>query len=385
VKGSAAVFAVVFATLGAPAMARSSPSAGARTGARTLELIVAGSADDARTLESSLDELVKRLGLEMRVTTLDRADAEAPRFSSSSDVAVRGFIDLRSQDYAVIMLSDPTSNRPVKPRRVDRQGSRALFIEEVAYVTHVGAESLLSGEPEAGADDVNVSAAREPAKSTPVIAAPARSATEGAPSTGERAEGSTSPPRTSQGPRINLATFATGEPIAKENGVVLGGGLGGQLVLGGPSVPTIWLLGEYHVPFGNSDPIELTAYVWSLRLIPTWQLVQTRRVVIEGGIGGGADFFIVSSSAAPGATPGLESISADRNDVSPILAATLGAHVVIGPSLSVFAAGLVDWDFMPRSYVAAVGNAHSPILQTRVPRPGFMLGFSFNLLGGGGS
>jgi hypothetical protein len=377
VKRKAAIVAALLAVLGAPVSSgASSPSDAITPNQRTFEVVIAGSAEDTQVLRGSLQELVKRLGLQMRVTTIDRLDPRAsPRYSSDRDVVVRAWIDLRSPDTAVVMLSDPKSNRPIRPRQVARQGSRGLFLEEVAYVTHVGAESVLAGEPPD--DDV----AKFPTVDRP--ATPQPPATE-APSPREGVDRPEQPPVTPRAPKdmqINLATFATAEPFVKETGLVFGGGVGAQLVVGkGPSIPTFWLLGEYHLPFGNGQlPVELNAHVWSLRLIPTWQLVKSRRFLVESGVGGGADIFVVS----PGATQGVITLDANRTDASPILTATLGVHVLIGPSLTAFAAGLVDWDLTPRVYVAAQGPSHMTLLQTRVPRPGFAIGFSFNLLGGG--
>jgi hypothetical protein len=378
VRHRAAIAAALFAVLGAPAPSGANgPSDSLGSTQRTFDVVIAGSLEDTQVLRGSLQELVKRLGLQMRVTTIDHLESGAsPRFISDRDVVLRAWIDLRSPDSAVVMLSDPRSNRPTRPRQVVRQGSRGLFLEEVAYVTHVGAESVLAGEPP---DDV----AKGPAAASPDAPPPPPPVAPSASKTVDHPEPSPETPPRPKDLQINLATFATGEPFVKQAGVVFGGGVGAQLVIGkGSSVPTFWLLGEYHLPFGNGElPVELSAHVWSMRLIPTWQLVKSRRFLVESGVGGGADIFVVS----PGATQGVVSLDANRTDVSPILTATLGVHVLIGPSLTAFAAGLVDWDLTPRIYLAAQGTSRSPILQTRVPRPGFTLGFSFNLLGGGGS
>ena len=384
-RRQAAIVAALLSMLGSSAPSgASSPSDAVAPTQRTFEIVIAGSAEDTQVLRGSLQELVKRLGLQMRMTTIDNLDPGAsPRYSSDRDVVVRAWIDLRSPDTAVVMLSDPKSNRPTQPRNVTRQGSHRLFLEEVAYVTHVGAESVLAGDPPH--DDPP----KPPAVDPPVAHA---SPPHVAPSTSDavdQAEPLPSTPRKPRDVQINLATFATAEPFVKGTGLVFGGGLGAQLVIGnGSSVPTFWLLGEYHVPFGNGElpddfrAVELSAYVWSTRLIATWQLVKSRRLLMEGGVGGGADIFVVSPKS-PGAAPGVLSPPADRTDASPILTATLGVHVLIGPSLKAFALGLIDWDLTPRIYEVAQGSSRPPILQTRVPRPGFALGFSFNLSGGG--
>jgi hypothetical protein len=393
VKRSAAVIAAFLSLVAPVRSAAGAPSDDVATSQRVFEVVIAGSADDTQTLRSSLQELVRRLGLQMRVTTIDRLDPAAPpRFSADRDVVLRAWIDLRSSDSAIVMLSDPKSNRPVRSRQVARQGSRGLFLEEVAYVTHVGAESLLAGE---SSDDEPRKPAAEPTMTMEVKKAappePAAPAPENLPS-GERDEASASAPRTAKDLQINLATFATAEPFVKQAGLVFGGGLGAQIVLSkNASVPTFWLLGEYHLPFGSGSgdpplpPFELSAYVWSLRIVPTWQLVKGRRILVEGGVGGGADVFVVYPASGAAQVPGVLSVNGDRTDVSPILTASISMHVLIGPRLTAFASGLVDGDLTPRLYVSEQGGTHHSMLQTRVPRPGFALGFSFGLLDGSGS
>jgi len=386
VKRQAAIVAAFLSVIGAPARSgASSPADSVAPTQRAFEVVVAGSPEDTQMLRVSLQELVKRLGLQMRLTTIDHLDpGAAPRFSSDRDVVVRAWIDVRSPDSAIVMLSDPKSNRPTRPRQVARQGSHGLFLEEVAYVTHVGAESVLAGElPD---DDVKPPAPA-PSAATPPVVAVAPTAAESA----DHAQASPATPRAPADFQINLAAFGTGEPIVKQAGVVLGAGIGAQLVVAkGASVPTFWLLGEYHLPFGSCSgapplpPFELHGAVWSMRLVPTWQLVKSRRFLIESGIGGGADIFVIYPASGASGTPGVISIDADRTDVSPILTATFGVHILVVPGVSAFALGLVDWDLTPRVYASAQqGSSNNPILQTRVPRPGFALGVSFNLLGGG--
>ena len=162
-------------------------------------------------------------------------------------MVVRAWIDVRSPDSAVVMLSDPKSNRPTRPRQVTRQGSHGLFLEEVAYVTHVGAESVLAGEPP---DDEVKPTTAEPASTSPPVVSVAPTAT----ASPDRTQPPPVAPRPPADFQINLAAFATGEPIVKQAGVVFGGGIGAQLVIAkGASVPTLWLLGEYHVPFGSGS------------------------------------------------------------------------------------------------------------------------------------
>ena len=248
-KRKAAIVAALLSVLGASARSgASSPADSVAPTLRAFEVVVAGSLEDTQTLRVSLQELVKRLGLQMRLTTLDHLDPGAsPRFSSDRDVVVRAWIDVRSPDSAVVMLSDPKSNRPTRPRQVTRQGSHGLFLEEVAYVTHVGAESVLAGEPP---EDEMKPPAAEPASTPPPVVSVAPTAT----ASPEHAQ---PPPVTAKRTsrfQINLAAFATGEPIVKQAGVVFGGGVGAQLVIAkGASVPTLWLLGEYHVPFGSGS------------------------------------------------------------------------------------------------------------------------------------
>jgi len=354
---------LLFATaleLGASSFARADPPAAPDTASRhVVDVVIAGDPDEARAAEGSLRELLRRVGLDLRVTTVDRLPAE--RGASSADVAARAWIDLRADNGALVEVADAQAERTFERRIVAQEGSRAVLIEDVAHVVQAAAESIASGAPPP-----------PPLHETPppivAVVPPPIQARVVAPDT--------TPPRVeSSSWSLALAGFFTAAPYEHDARAVVGAGGGVRFDAGRFAT---WAFGAYHVPFGDdSPPVPLHARVWSMRLVPTFELVDTSAFLFEAGAGAGVDVFSIS----PGVTSSdVMALDANRTEASPILTALLAAHVRLGASARAFVAATIDWDLDPRRYVLAPAGASSPLIAPLVVRPGVSIGFSFDVL-----
>jgi hypothetical protein len=340
-------------------MARPSDDRAARSSvivAPRVDIVLNGSAEDGHALEESLREMLHRLGLDLRLTVVDRLTASEPWQAVSPEVVVRVWIDARQPDGTLITLSDRRSGRMGAARLVPRRGSRGLLLEETALVVHADTESLLS----------------EPAPNAVAVGAPALAATDATPAD-RRSPAKPSPLAWT----LDAMTFAEGQSFAKETSVVFGAGAGGRVHLGDSAwYPSLWLIGAFHLPFGQSQlPVQLTANVWSGRLVPTWRTTGGHLLTFEAGLGGGADVFVIS----PGATEGVGPLSAKRTDASPIVASLLALHIAVSPTARFTLAATLDWDLSPRRYVVVNGAARDTLIQPLSFRPGLTLGMSFEI------
>jgi hypothetical protein len=350
---------LIFATRAATA--QPSADSARRSGvivAPRVDIVLNGSAEDGHALDESLREMLQRIGLDLRLAVVDQFTPAEPWQAVSPEVVVRVWIDARQPDGALITLSDRRSGRTGAPRLVPRRGSRGLLLEETALVVHADTESLLS-EPTPSA--VAVGAQPLPAADT----APAEGRSPAKPSLQQLAW------------TLDAMTFAEGQSFAKDAGVVFGAGAGGRLHLGDNAwYPSLWLIGAFHLPFGQSQlPVQLTANVWSGRFVPTWRTTGGDLLTLEAGLGVGADVFVIS----PGATEGVGQLSAKRTDVSPIAASLLALHIAVSPTTRFTAAATLDWDLNPRRYIAVNGAAREALIQPFSFRPGLTLGISFEI------
>jgi hypothetical protein len=182
---------------------------------------------------------------------------------------------------------------------------------------------------------------------------------------------------------VGLATLVSGEPFTHDSGVVFGAGIGARLDPGRAAWrPALWILGEYHPPFGgDAQPVGVRTSVWSLRALPMLQLFDSTRVLVEAGAGGGVD--IVSLS--PGENAGGAHFASTPVEASPILTGALAAHLTLAPSFRVFVLATIDGDAKPRRYVVATGPEHTTISEPLAVRPGIAIGFAFDVAGSGGT
>ncbi len=323
-----------------------------------VDIVLSGTAEDGRELEASLREMLQRLGLALRLTVVDALTAVEPWQAVPPEVVVRVWIDARQPDGILITLSDRRSGRTGAARLVPRRGSRGLLLEETALVVHADTESLLS-EPRPKAVAVGAQ---------PLAAAHA---------TPTDTQSSAKPSPEPLDWTLDAMTFAEGQSFAKDTSVVFGAGAGGRVHWGDNAwYPSLWLMGAFHLPFGQSQlPVQLTANVWSGRFVPTWRTMGGHLLTFEAGLGGGVDVFVIS----PGATEGVGQLSAKRTDVSPIVAALLALHIPVSPTARFTLAATLDWDLSPRRYVAVNGVARDALIQPLSFRPGLTLGICFEV------
>jgi hypothetical protein len=321
-------------------------------------VVVSGPVEDAQALGESLRELLHRLGLELELSDVDQFASTEPWQAVPPEVVVRVWIDVRQPDAALITLSDRRSGRIGLTRLVPRRGSRGLLLEETALVVHAETESLLS-EP-----------------------VPAPAATSAVPSpVAPQPEPSAAPAHETvpSGPtpwKIDALTFAEGQALAADSGLVFGAGAGARGHLGRSVwVPGLWLLGAYHAPFGQKNlPVQLNVSVWSARLLPTLRTAGQHRFALEFGLGGGVDWFLIS----PGVTEGVSQLDANRSDLSPIAETLLALHVAVSQTTRLVLGATLDWDLHPRSYFAE-GATRDVLIRMHQFRPGLTIGVSFDI------
>jgi hypothetical protein len=355
---------VLFATalhLGASSIARADPPAAPETMSRHfVDVVIAGDPEEAGAAERSLRELLRRVGLELRVTTVEKLPSDPG--ASAPDAAVRAWIDLRADNGALVEVADARAERTFERRLVAQEGSRAVLIEDVVHVVQAAAESIASDAPPPPPPKP------EPPPVAVVVPPPAVQPPYVAPDM--------TPIRAEPTPwSLAVAGFFTTAPYAHDSGAVLGAGAGLRFDSGRFA---LWGFGAYHARFGDdAPPVALHASVWSVRLVPTFELVDASGFLLEAGAGAGVDIF----SLTPGVTSSdVTMLDANRTEASPILTALVAAHVQLGSSARAFLAGTVDWDLDPRRYVVSSTGMSSPLLTPLTVRPGVALGLSFDVV-----
>jgi hypothetical protein len=342
------------------------PAAPEATARHVVDVLIAGDPEEAHAAEASLRELLRRVGLDLRVTIVDRLPAD--RTPSAPDVAARAWVDLRVDNGALVEVADSSAERTYERRIVAQEGSRAVLLEDVAHVIQAAAESIASGAPPPSAPPPPV---HQTAPPVVVVAPPPAPAIVVAPDT--TPVGATPAPWS-----LALVGFFNATPYAHDTAAAFGGGGGVRFATGRFG---LWGFGAYHAPFGNdSPPVPLHASVWSARVVPTLELYDTSAFLLEAGAGGGLD--VVSLS--PGTTSSnVMTLDAKRTEVSPILTALVAAHARLGSGARLFVAGTLDWDLDPRRYVASSSGISSSLLAPLTVRPGISIGLSFDVVQAG--
>jgi len=347
---------------------------------RTVRVVVWGSADEAEQLRAALGELFGRISVDLELSL-----APSPLDPGASTVdggtpdpaegnVVLAEVDLRASDAAVVRLSG-TGAAGGDVRSVPQRASRALLLEETALVVYTGSESLLDTSPPAAAPPAPQAKAIAP-KTPPVLAAPAapgRPMDQGIPNAAHDHAGT---------PWLVEGTMLVGaRAFTSDDATVTGFGLGVRGRVGrGRWVPSVWLFGEFHVPFRETaEGVELSTSVWSVRFEPSFELVRAGAFRVELGAGAGADVFVLSPVTQD---PGAE-LGTARHDASAVLASLLAASLATGRASRVVLAAMLDYDLARRRYLVQQGSETYVLLEPWRFRPALCLGFAFEAAGGG--
>lgn len=347
---------------------------------RTVRVTVRGSAEEAEQLRAALGELFGRISVDLELSLapspLDPSaiagESNTPEPAESDAVVAE--IDLRAPDAAVVRLTGPGAASG-DVRSVPQRASRALLLEETALVVYAGSESLLDAAPPVAASPPDEAKAIEPAP-PPVLAAPAaprRPADQAITPASHDHAGA---------PWLVEGTMLVGaRAYTSDDATVTGFGLGLRGRVGrGRWMPSVWVFGEFHVPFRETTQgVELSTSVWSVRLEPSVELVRTGAFRLELGAGAGADIFVLSPVTR---TPGAE-LGTVRHDASAVLASLLAASLKTGRASRVVLAAMLDYDLAPRRYLVRQGAETYVLLEPWRFRPALCLGFAFEAAAGG--
>lgn len=342
------------AVLAESASSAALPAPEAPSAARSrVQVVVVGSAHDADDLGASLGELFRRLGVELVLTRVDTRDqAPVPPVGAPS---VR--VDLTAPGAIVVELVDRSGT--VSVRRVERQGSTAVALDEAAHVIQAAAESLLGSTPPE----------EKPPEPPP---APAPTMTP-APAKSEEAPPQV-PPTFGADALVLLGLHAV-DPSA-----VAPPSLAGAVHVAhraSPVRPGLWLLGEYRFPFEIDDsPIPPQADAFSMRLYPAIDVARSKSAVLALGLGGGFDRFRIRHGVED---PEGHAHSSRGNRLTWVASGLLAFRVRLVENVQLSALGLVDFD--PNPPDLEIRPRYPERSRAYALRPGLLLGVSFSPLG----
>jgi hypothetical protein len=302
-----------------------------------------GPSEERADLEASLRELLGRL----------RVSVEA----GDGPAVARIAITLGPRVCTVSILD--RQGTQVVSRQVPRLASAPVTLEAVATVVHSAVEEL--------ADQARAPApvAAPPTSQPPLVALVQPEASSAA-----------------RPAAVELGAFITGRAFGATAPLVLGGGLGAALRLGsvGPWTPRLGLAASWSGPFeggGGSAWMQIAVQTVSLRLLGSARLALTPTFSLEGGVGAGADLFVIEGRRTGSLPPG--SFDTQRLEASPMLAAQVGVRATITRTTTLTATVGADLDLMPRRYVTLVQGVRDVLFETWSVRPAAQLGFSFDL------
>jgi hypothetical protein len=349
---------------------------------RVVRLVVAGAEDDTTALESSLRELLGRVGLALEVSRVDRLSMDdASAFAERSPALATAWVDLRSPARAELLIVEGESGRVAVRRAVAMDRSAAIVVEEIAHIVHASAEEIAEAERERA----RRAAARTPASTAPPSPAPPSAApvsptapapaSERPPSRAEQAPAPRAPSwGLDGGGFFGSRSFGPGALA-----VVGGGGMVGGALSRGPFRPALWLAAAYHVAFdATGSLVDVHARVLALRLAPTVRLAGGAGWFVEAGPEAGLDV-IWATPESSGLPAGR--LDPSRTDLSPMLGAFAAAHLAVGSTADLFLALSADADLAPPRYVMHEGATSEEVFLPWRVRPGLMLGFTFTLAG----
>lgn len=338
----------------ATAFAQTPPAASASEAPRrVVALDTRGAFEQSAVFEESLRELLGRIGL-----VLD-ARGSVPR----NEVLALVLVEFDDKGAQVTVRRGRTAIESAS-KRVDREGSTAVFREALAHVVLGAVEPLEAEERDRPPPPTPTPPPPTPEEEKPAPPAPAPRAPE-SPSPwgfGVAAEGGLSSLGSSAGGVGALGGFLT---LSRRTGSGLG----------------VALEGRYELPTSVESPfVDARVSSGALRLMPRVELVSFDRFSIELGGGGGIDVLSV--------TPSSETLPASRlgkstTRVDPVASAELIGRFGVAPNIDIVLHVAGDFDFATRRWVLDTGGTKSSFFEPARVRPFLALGIDFGVLGSG--
>jgi hypothetical protein len=331
-----------------------------------VSLRVAAPAEDSAALEATLRELMSRLRLSLRETSIQAASPSAFMAAPQvdADERARVSVDETASDHVVVSVEAVQPGQALSPveRTVPRGTSNAILTEQVAHVIHSTLESLLAGEE-------------------PPAPPPSRKQESAPQGTGNPAEAQVAPRRESFG--LDATAFAAGRGVASNTGPTLGGG-GAVSVTPwtGPWKPSLSLGGAYFAPFGTpATDVTLQTTITSFRAVASVRVPRTRVIGLDAGLGAGADLFHTVPSTT--GNPATVTLGKTQDLADPVVTARVVAGIRLSAGARIVVGIDVDFDAGARRYVteAIATKDHDTVMQPWLVRPSAMVGLCIPLIG----
>jgi hypothetical protein len=145
--------------------------------------------------------------------------------------------------------------------------------------------------------------------------------------------------------------------------------------------PSIALTALYTLPFQSQGSLVTSqTNLVSLRALPAIEVVRTRWLAIDAGVGGGVDVLSVHPQSAT-LPPG--SLGPPTSRIDPIVAGQVTAQAALATGVVLVLSGVADVDLATRRYVVAQGGSDSEVFAPWRVRPMALLGLAFTAVGEG--
>lgn len=345
---------------------------------RVVDLVVAGSVEDAARLAAAAGELLRRLDVELRVVRVERlepADVVTPN-PDAEPVVARAWVDLTpvgrggGESSAALYLVDGAWER-VRVRRVPLgDGVDEVVREELAHVLAFGVDGLLAGRPlERTREELRVELGLpvpEPVPPAPPdevpLVVPAPEPSSAARSVSFRL-----------GVGYELGGFADAAPVSHGPFAVLSFGL-----LQAPLRPALWLTAQGRAPLeAEGAPIGVRLDQGLFRLLLSVELPLTDDLGLLAAFGGGLDV----ARATPTLASGSSGVLAEPSTVVlGILRAVVGLRWRLFGATDLLVFLGCDVELGERSYAARRDGLEQRVLAPWPARPLLELALVADLL-----
>ncbi len=324
----------------------------AETQRRTVEVAIAGNAQESAVLEDTIREIFARRGLTV-VRTGAARDA----------VLARVVVDLAAEGGARFVVADGRNGQVVLEKTMPREaGDASIVREEIALAVRSAVESELLHD-------------EQPAPPPPAPLPPPPIASEPPP------DRTSPPPRPSSPFALDATTFAGAGWVADATGPVSRVGAGVALAWRRGWRPSLALAFTYAVPFETSTSlVESHADLVGIRAIPSIEVARTKWLAIELGLGGGVDLLSVEprSRVLP---PAYLGSSTTRGDA--VLTGTVTARAAVASGVTLALTAATDIDPATRDYVLDDGATRARVFALWHFRPTLLLSLGVTALGDG--